>query len=277
MLQVIRYKKSMKKSSLRSECTFFFIILAIISIILRRNYVADINQTMYNNNESLPVLETGIEVRYDLVEDVQDVHVRFAAYYRNGGNSQDEWKKLSILHWAQLLSSSNDRSPELAVELTQVIVKACPSYDAFFFETKGASYNNVSEKQFEFILVNSHSFKVAEANPDPNTFKEYLNCGESMVCSFWNLGGTAKLIAPRQQNGEDLKKYSHLAIYLRDALEEEVVQIWGRVTDDYLICLKERGGEPVWLSTSGLGISWLHFRLDHRPKYYTFREFQMEK
>jgi len=219
-----------------------------------------------------------LEVRYELVENVKDVHIRFAAYYRKGGNThtQDEWKKLSILHWAQLMSSSSVRSPQLANELTQVIVKACPSYDAFFFETKGTSYNN-TWKQFEFILVNSHSFTGAEANPDPNAFKEYMNCGESMVCSFWNLGGTARLIAPRQQNGEDLKKYSHLAIFLRGALKEEMVQMWGRVTDEYLNILKERGGKPVWLSTSGLGISWLHFRLDQRPKYYTFREFALEK
>jgi hypothetical protein len=26
---------------------------------------------------------------------------------------------------------------------------------------------------------------------------------------------------------------------------------------------------PLWLSTSGLGVAWLHVRLDERPKYYT--------
>ncbi len=25
---------------------------------------------------------------------------------------------------------------------------------------------------------------------------------------------------------------------------------------------------PVWLSTAGAGVSWLHVRLDDRPKYY---------
>jgi len=25
---------------------------------------------------------------------------------------------------------------------------------------------------------------------------------------------------------------------------------------------------PVWLSTAGGGVSWLHVRLDDRPKYY---------
>ena len=28
------------------------------------------------------------------------------------------------------------------------------------------------------------------------------------------------------------------------------------------------GTEPVWLSTAGAGVSWLHVRLDDRPKYY---------
>ncbi len=28
------------------------------------------------------------------------------------------------------------------------------------------------------------------------------------------------------------------------------------------------GAMPVWLSTAGAGVSWLHVRLDTRPKYY---------
>lgn len=27
-------------------------------------------------------------------------------------------------------------------------------------------------------------------------------------------------------------------------------------------------GTPVWISTSGLGVPWLHVRIDDRPKYY---------
>jgi hypothetical protein len=28
------------------------------------------------------------------------------------------------------------------------------------------------------------------------------------------------------------------------------------------------GRQPVWLSTAGAGVAWLHVRLDDRPKYY---------
>jgi len=284
MLQKVKYNRSTNNAFVRVEGIIFLITVIIISTVLRFNHGATVKQTMCTN-ESCPVIGAGTEVKYELVEDVRDVHVRFAAYYRNGDDGGDthtqvEWKKLSILHWAQLLSSNNDRAPQLADELTQVIVRACPSYDAFFFEAKGASYNNAPEKQFEFILVNSHSFKRAEENPDPSAFKEHLDCGASettMVCSFWSLRGDARLIAPRYQNGEDLKKYSHLAMFLRNSSEEQRVQMWSHVTDEYLNILKEHGGKPVWLSTSGLGISWLHFRLDQVPKYYTFREFALEK
>jgi hypothetical protein len=32
--------------------------------------------------------------------------------------------------------------------------------------------------------------------------------------------------------------------------------------------------KPVWLSTAGAGVSWLHVRLDDRPKYYGYRPYQ---
>jgi hypothetical protein len=30
---------------------------------------------------------------------------------------------------------------------------------------------------------------------------------------------------------------------------------------------------PLWLSTAGMGVSWLHLRLDSRPKYYRHRSY----
>ena len=31
---------------------------------------------------------------------------------------------------------------------------------------------------------------------------------------------------------------------------------------------------PAWVSTSGLGVSWLHIRIDTRPKYYSYAPFR---
>jgi len=259
------------------ECTIF---IAVVFSILIHGVISLVDEKIQCKNDVLPAIEGGVEVKYELVEPHSNEDRRFAAFYRSGGK-QEEWKKVSILQWAELLSSKNQRSPQLASELTQVIVKASRSYHAFFFETKGCSSINASGKQFEFILVKSNAFKRAEENPDANAFIEYLSCKntsrKTTACSFWNLGADAKLIAPRRQDGQHPKTYSHLAPFLRGGSEEEIAQIWGLVADEYLNAMKEWGKEPVWLSTSGLGISWLHFRLDQRPKYYTYTEFALEQ
>ncbi len=38
--------------------------------------------------------------------------------------------------------------------------------------------------------------------------------------------------------------------------------------------MQERvSASPLWLSTAGMGVSWLHLRLDSRPKYYRHRAY----
>ena len=40
--------------------------------------------------------------------------------------------------------------------------------------------------------------------------------------------------------------------------------------------LKKNGGTK-WLSTHGLGVSYLHVRIDKYPKYYSFTEYRKEE
>jgi hypothetical protein len=37
---------------------------------------------------------------------------------------------------------------------------------------------------------------------------------------------------------------------------------------------EQLGEQPLWLSTAGTGIFWLHVRLDSRPKYYTYQPYR---
>ena len=59
--------------------------------------------------------------------------------------------------------------------------------------------------------------------------------------------------------------YGHVAAVVRSAPEEQKHALWacvGRAMG------RRVGKAPVWLSTAGAGVSWLHVRLDDRPKYY---------
>ena len=35
--------------------------------------------------------------------------------------------------------------------------------------------------------------------------------------------------------------------------------------------------KPTWLSTAGMGVAWLHVRLDQRPKYYAHRPYREDR
>jgi hypothetical protein len=61
--------------------------------------------------------------------------------------------------------------------------------------------------------------------------------------------------------------YGHLAAFVRKASKSQQHAFWQMVGE---AMLKRVSSKPVWLSTAGGGVSWLHVRLDDRPKYYGF-------
>ena len=134
-------------------------------------------------------------------------------------------------------------------------------FDAYFWETPPVTRATIDEP-FEFVLVESSA--LARMRPEPDAFAEHFD-GADDVADFPNLGGDAHLVAPSPR--APLDAYPHLAAFARHAPEAQQDALWQRVG----ACLRERIGErPIWLSTAGLGVGWVHVRLDSRPKYYSF-------
>ena len=100
------------------------------------------------------------------------------------------------------------------------------------------------------------------ARPDAAAFAEHFERGGEIVV-FDNLGGDATLVvpAPRAQP----QCYTHLAAFVRAAPAAQVRALWRAVASATIAAIGDR---PRWLSTAGLGVFWLHVRLDSRPKYY---------
>ena len=185
-------------------------------------------------------------------------------------------RPITIKEWAELFS--DPKNDNLLVAFTNFINQSTTDskYEAYYFETKGTSMNNAPREQFEFVLVQAerlHDFCEREGST-PEVFQEYLNCipQSSSTCAFDNLGRTARLISPK--NSGD---YSHIGKFLRSASKEETVQLWRNVAKEYLITLRSNSSKCFWLSTSGTGVSWLHFRIDETPKYYTYLPFREQK
>jgi hypothetical protein len=145
------------------------------------------------------------------------------------------------------------------------LLSASP-FDAFFWETPPIT-NATLHSPFEFVTVEGPS--LSRLAPDPSPFAANFETQESKdMLTFPNLGGDAILVVPAPI--ADHSCYTHLARFLRNAPRAQTDALWASVGHAAKSLISSR---PTWLSTAGLGVSWLHLRLDTRPKYYRFEPY----
>lgn len=143
------------------------------------------------------------------------------------------------------------------------------TYLAFRWETPPITAGS-TDRLFEFVLVDSPGLDRA---PERDAFAEHFqetDSGAEVVC-FDNLRGDAGLVVPCPMSDETA--YVHLATFVRNAPESQQHALWIMVGTAVAERLSER---PLWLSTAGGGVAWLHVRLDSRPKYYSFSPYKTD-
>ncbi len=117
-------------------------------------------------------------------------------------------------------------------------------------------------RPFEFVLMAAAGFARL---PDPGPFAAaFASAGGAGAVAFPNLGGDAVLVAPRPTTGPPAA-YTDLAAFVRRAADDQQHALWQTVAAAVRARLNAR---PLWLSTAGHGVAWLHVRLDDAPKYY---------
>lgn len=142
------------------------------------------------------------------------------------------------------------------------------AFDAFFWEFPPLT-TATFEGRLEFVIIESAA--LSRLRPDPVPFAEQFSLqGDADVITFPNLGGDALLIVPTQLGS--IEAYPHLATFLRAAPVDQIRSLW-QVAAKAVI--EKLSNTPTWLSTAGLGVSWLHLRLDNRPKYYNYSPYKI--
>lgn len=135
------------------------------------------------------------------------------------------------------------------------------------------------DRDFEFVLLPCPGLARL---PDRNAFAEKFQPNRDIV-TFGNLGGDAVLVVPCPLDAgptacgnDDDDCYAHLAAFVRAAPETQIHHLWQAVGQAVRERLSNRAGNdfPLWLSTAGMGVSWLHVRLDSRPKYYAYAPYK---
>jgi hypothetical protein len=168
------------------------------------------------------------------------------------------------------------------------------SYEAVFWECPPIKYSELY-KEFEFVVLEAKTLSKREVDVEP--FSEKISQAKDAIISFHNLGRDCYLIVPCPVNfgSEDnvlrvdigvtdkkrLQYLTHLASFIRGpeflatptqhaVHRKHISQLWSTIATSMLHRLREDEGANVWMSTSGMGVSWLHVRLDRVPKYYNY-------
>lgn len=174
----------------------------------------------------------------------------------------------SITHHYQILQNNTPipfqnfieglvHNPSFRTFYNDLLAKS--AFEGFFWEHPPISKADL-DKPYEFVLVKSNA--IHKVTAEPTAFAQHFIAAQ-YVADFPNLGGDAHLIAPTPEI--EPQYYSHLGSFVRRAPSEQRDAFWQRVGECYAEAT-ENGKR--WLSTAGMGVYWLHVRVDRRPKYY---------
>jgi len=141
----------------------------------------------------------------------------------------------------------------------------------FFWELPPLQRDTL-ERAYEHVVLEGNLLE--RISPDPAPFLNVLQAGSvsDLVTSFPNISGDAILVVPKPLPGS--VGYGHLGAFLRAAPDNQqhaLLKTLGRAAEASL----QRQGSRVWISTAGLGVPWLHVRLDSRPKYYKHQPYRV--
>lgn len=238
---------------------------------------------------------SGRSVRFEEVpadgESKDDV-LRYAAYFNDdhSSSSSSSSSPVTMADWILLVKEGRNEGGSGIAETMTGLLRAAP-FAAFRFETPGVSVETVHRRPFEFVLVDDPYLQTFAAREDPAAFAEHLQCHDdntsdrepAAACTFVNLGGDAILVSPRDWADDSTSNsnyHGHLANFVRGASTEQITETWRMVAsalEEQLLGASPRRrptSKPLWLSTAGDGVAWLHFRLDSRPKYYHYAPYR---
>jgi hypothetical protein len=143
------------------------------------------------------------------------------------------------------------------------------SFVAYFWEMPAVTMASLN-RPFEFVLTEATA--LAKATADSDAFREYFDddLDRDGIVVFENLGRDATLFAPCPLGSKHA--YVHLAAFLRLGPESQRHALLRSVASEVLSRATAR---PLWLSTAGTGVYWLHVRLDLRPKYFQHAPYKL--
>lgn len=139
-------------------------------------------------------------------------------------------------------------------------------FNQFYWEHPSLTTKTL-DAPYECMVIGTTHFNRREV--DTTSFSGHLHKPEPVVV-FDNLGRNARLVVPTLKS--DPEHYKHMGAFTSFAPKDQVHCVFNSLGKSVLEEVNK--GKPIWLSTAGLGVIWLHIRLDTVPKYYKTKTYK---
>lgn len=173
---------------------------------------------------------------------------------------------------------------KMDVKFIELLNAVLTVHEAVFWECIPVDFNSFGTLDFEFVVLPSKelSHRTVDMKPFREKFENLITSEEQLgaIISFSSLNGDSLLVVPSppisvehfNNNNDRYQMMTHLASYLRESSFDHVCSFLRTVGERFTERLTTGvdSGSKLWLSTSGLGVSWLHVRIDTIPKYYNY-------
>lgn len=195
----------------------------------------------------------------------------WTARFEGGNASTRRWLELRLFADDQCLRHSD----VLALwqenrEFRSIFIDALAAvpFESYRWETPAVTTATIHQP-FECAVIDAPGLA---ALPDWEPFRAHAGQAVDTIVVFPNLGRDAMLIVPCPI--AEPTAYNHLAAFVRRAPEDQRHALVQRIATT----LQSRiSATPLWLSTAGAGVSWLHVRIDDRPKYYAHAPYKVAR
>jgi hypothetical protein len=150
----------------------------------------------------------------------------------------------------------------ISSQFRQTIIDLFANYDcdSVYWEFP-PYYANAQHLNAEFTFVNTKGFGKANIN----AFVEYFDKSINEIVVFPNISKDALLISVSDNKNNEYD--SHIMNFMKYHPSVETKHNLLKTIGENMLCHTNNAG-PIWLSTSGKGVQWLHVRISTTPKYY---------
>jgi hypothetical protein len=189
------------------------------------------------------------------------------------------------LTWNQFIELLKERDEKFLEVFTATLKCSTTKLkSAYFWECSPVSQTTLN-KPFEFVVIKSESLN--SQVQDPYKYKGFINDNSNAhVFNFTSFSGTNLIIpAPwfssqeksisgsvKWEESLEIRDYGNISRFTENAPLEQQREFWGKVAEELNKSL-ETNSAPQWLSTHGLGASYLHVRICKTPMYYQHKEY----